>query len=157
MKPEIIWIKRVLFSRFIQVLVFLALAAVALASPAAEKPKEEIPAVETKAEETKVDDTKKDKRGLFDLGLPYAAAPAVFTSGVNTHTNTIITKEVPVPVAHPVPVAVEKHVPYPVIQKVCTWASKGKSFFKVSRLEWWSHAYEGCHSRVLDVNSTPRV
>lgn len=83
--------------------------AVALATPAAEKPKEETPVVETK----------KDKRGLLDVSLPYAAAPAVVTSGVSTHTNTVITKEVSVPVAHPIPVAVEKHVPYPVLQHVC--------------------------------------
>ena len=112
--------------------------AVALAAED-EKKHAEKPAEKT-AEKIAPADAKKDKRGVFGLGYGYAAAPLAYSSGydasysnygsvaslpsnsyvsgVNTHTNTVITKEVPVGVPQPYPVTVEKHVPYPVYQKV---------------------------------------
>ncbi|OXU20381.1 hypothetical protein TSAR_012229 [Trichomalopsis sarcophagae] len=110
-------------------LILLALVALSLAEvPQVEekvevkKHVEEEPQLETKTEE--VADEKKHKRGLLELGYGYASPyayshlviPTVYTQGV--HTNTVITKEVPVAVPHPVAVPVEKRVPYPVIQKV---------------------------------------
>lgn len=78
------------------------------------------------AEEQAAGDTKKDKRGIYGLGYGggysgysghggyggyggYASYNLPISHGVS-----VITKEVAVPVAHPVPVAVEKHVPVPV-------------------------------------------
>jgi hypothetical protein len=101
----------------------LALVAVALAASesrlSARNSGKELPVADKK-----IDDTKKNKRGLFDFGYGYASpyaysaysAPSLYPTGL--YTNTVITKEVPYPVPHPVAVPVEKHVPYPVIQKV---------------------------------------
>ena len=69
------------------------------------------------AEEQAAGDTKKDKRGIYGLGYGggyggyggYASYNLPISHGVS-----VITKAVAVPVAHPVPVAVEKHVPVPV-------------------------------------------
>lgn len=95
----------------LQFLVLLALLALAFA--------EEV----KKEEEKKPDDKAKPKRGLIGLGYgysdfnTYAAVPAFSTyqlSEPSTHTHTVITKEVAVPVPQPVAVPIEKHVPYAV-------------------------------------------
>lgn len=72
------------------------------------------------AEEQAAGDTKKDKRGIYGLG--YGGGYSGYGgyagyAGYNlpiSHGVSVITKEVAVPVAQPVAVAVEKHVPVPV-------------------------------------------
>lgn len=74
-------------------------------------------------EQVAADTKKKDKRGIYGLGYGGGYSGYSGYSGYGgyasynlpiSHGVSVITKEVAVPVAQPVPVTVEKHVPVPV-------------------------------------------
>lgn len=82
------------------------------------------------AEEQAAGETKKDKRGIYGLGYgggSYGGYSGGYSGGygggygggVPVSQVSVLTREVPVPVPHPVAVPVERQVPVPVRVKIC--------------------------------------